>query len=96
MEKALSAEADQDKRTVNIDPGYLDLAKLVVASTKDASYRVYLKDGIYAQGMLYYMKNTFTPFEWTYVDYKDSLYISFFNEIRENFRKRPKKSLTSE
>ena len=92
MENKLKRTPDTDKRSVNIDPGYLDLAKLVVASTKDASYRVYLKDGIYAQTMLYYMKNSFHPFEWTYIDYKDETFLSFFNHVREKYKKTQKKN----
>jgi len=37
------------KRTINIDPGYIGLSKLVLATTKDYSHRIYLKDGIYGE-----------------------------------------------
>jgi hypothetical protein len=42
------------KRVVNIDPGYLALSKIVLASTKDFSHRIYLSDGIYAEITLLY------------------------------------------
>ena len=35
-------------RPVNLDPGYLTLSKLVLATTKDYAHRIYLRDGIYA------------------------------------------------
>ncbi len=82
-----SETSKSGKRVFNIDPGYLDLAKLVVASTKDATYRVYIKNGIFAQGMLYFANNSYRPWEWTYRDYKEDFSIEFFNETREIYRK---------
>jgi hypothetical protein len=71
------------KRRINIDPGYLDMAKLVLASTKDYMHRIYLDRGIYAEVTLYYQKNSFKSWEWTYRDYATAEYISIFNTIRE-------------
>ncbi len=70
-------------RLINIDPGYLDMAKLVLASTKDYNHRIYLNKGIYAEITLFYQNKTFTPREWTYPDYKSGDYIEVFNRIRE-------------
>lgn len=75
------------KRIFNIDPGYLDLSKLVVASTKDATYRIYIKNGIFAQGMLYFASNSYRPWEWTYSDYRENFSVEFFNKVREIYRK---------
>jgi hypothetical protein len=80
LEKKLSSEG---LRSVNIDPGYLDLAKLVLASTKDFSHRIYLNRGIWAEVTLVYQGKTFKPWEWTYPDYRSAEYISIFNRIRE-------------
>lgn len=71
------------RRAVNIDPGYLDSAKLVLASTKDYRHRIYLSRGIYAEITLFYQNKTFKPWEWTYPDYKTDEYIALFNRIRE-------------
>lgn len=70
------------KRTVNIDPGYLDLSKLVLASTKNYKHRLYLNSGIYAEVTLFYENKSFRSWEWTYPDYKTSEYIAIFNRIR--------------
>jgi hypothetical protein len=83
LEKRFSRDG---RRTVNIDPGYLDLSKLIVASTKDATYRVYLGDGIYAQAMLRYERNSFCPWPWAYPDYKTDTALAFFNRVRNSFK----------
>jgi hypothetical protein len=80
----LEERSSQDKkRRINIDPGYLDMAKLLLASTKDYKHRIYLDCGIYAEITLYYQKNSFKSWEWTYRDYATGEYISIFNTIRE-------------
>ncbi len=71
-----------DRRRVNLDPGYVSAAKLVLASTKDHIHRIYLKDGIYAETTLRMEKKTFRPWQWTYPDYRTEKYIEIFNEIR--------------
>ncbi len=76
------------KRRVNIDPGYITPSKLVLATTKDGSYRVYLDKGIYAQPMLYFEKGTFHPWTWAYPDYKDHSSIAFFTEVRNRFQEK--------
>ena len=75
------------RRTVNIDPGYLDLAKLVLFSTKDYSHRIYLGKGIFAESTLFYKDKTFTPWPWTYPDYTTKDYINIFNSIRDIYKK---------
>jgi len=71
------------KRQVNIDPGYVDLAKLVLASTKDYAHRIYLRKGIFAEATLNYRSNSFSPNDWTYPDYRSQEYIDIFNKIRK-------------
>ena len=75
-----------DARCVNLDAGYLCLAKLVLASTKDHAHRIYLRDGIYAEITLRYYRKTFQAWEWTYPDYRLPKYIAIFNKIREIYR----------
>ncbi len=71
------------RRLINIDPGYLGLSKLILASTKDYKHRVYLNKGIYAEATLFYRNKDFKFWEWTYPDYKTAEYIAIFNKIRE-------------
>lgn len=80
----------QGLRAINIDPGYLNLAKFILASTKDYRHRVYLNRGIYAEITLFYQNKSFTAWEWTYPDYKTSDYIAVFNRIREIYAEQVK------
>lgn len=76
-----------DARRVNLDVGYICLAKLVLASTKDHAHRIYLSDGIYAEITLRFYRKTFQPWEWSYPDYRSPTYIAIFNQIRKIYRK---------
>jgi hypothetical protein len=72
-------------RPVNIDPGYLMLGKLVLASTKDRAHRIYLRDGIYAEECLYYVAG-WQSRPWTYPDYQRADYQQFFDQVRERLK----------
>ena len=74
------------KRDVNIDPGYLTGAKVVLVTTKNFQHRIYLRKGIYAEVTLCYKKGTFTPWEWTYKDYRREESIDFFNRVRNLYK----------
>ena len=77
------AENETTRRRVNLDPGYVSAAKLVLASTKDHAHRIHLQNGIYAENTLKYRDKTFQPWEWTYPDYRTPAYIEIFNQIRQ-------------
>jgi hypothetical protein len=74
--------ARNKRRLVNIDPGYVDCAKLVLASTKDFRHRILIGRGIYAEVTLYYQGKSFRSWELTYPDYRTQEYIDIFNSIR--------------
>ena len=74
------------RRLVNIDPGYLDLAKVILASTKDYCHRVYLNKGIFAEVTLSFREKSFTPNQWSYPDFKKKEYIDIFNQIRAIYK----------
>lgn len=76
----------EGRRKANLDPGYLNLSTIVLATTKDASYRVYLGERIYAEPTLFFRKRQFRPFEWTYSDYRVEESLRFFGEMRRIFR----------
>lgn len=78
---------DSDKRRINIDPGYIDGAKIILASTKNFSHRIYLSKGIYGEVTSIYKGKNFHFLEWTYPDYKAEDAISFFLEARNKHLK---------
>ena len=69
-------------RTINLDPGYLALSKIILASTKDFSHRIYLSNGIYAEITVQYKNKTFSALPWTYPDYICPQAIKFFTQLR--------------
>ncbi len=81
---------EEIKRKVNLDPGYLTLHKFILASTKNGPARIYLKKGIYAEITLRFIKKSYHPLEWTYQNYQTESYISFFNKVREVYKKQIK------
>ena len=77
--------AVEGRRRVNLDPGYLSLAKLVLATTKNHGHRIYLGSGIYAEVTLAYRDGGFRPWPWTYPDYATSRYCELFAAIRRRY-----------
>ena len=73
-------------RPLNADPGYLTLAKLVLATTKDHAHRLYLRDGIYAEVTLFFHQRQWRPHPWTFPDYARDDYRAFFLDCRDYLR----------
>jgi len=71
-----------DRRRLNLDPGYLDASKLVLASTKNQAHRIYLTQGIYAEVTLLFHHGTFHPFVYTYADYQWPETHTFLRQVR--------------
>lgn len=69
-------------RPVNLDPGYLTLAKLVLASAKNYAHRIHLHDSIYAEVTLQYRQGRFHTLPWTFPDYGSGRYDAFFLDAR--------------
>ncbi len=77
-----------DKRTVNLDPGFLSQENICLATTKPYSHRIYLSRGIWAEITLIYKKNSYQTLEWTYPDYASDELIRIFHELRELYKGR--------
>jgi len=73
---------DGNGRRVNLDPGYLDSFKVVLASTKNASQRIYLDRGIYAEATLLYHSGGFHGLPYTYPDYLWAETLAFLSQLR--------------
>lgn len=71
------------RRPVNIDPGYINGSKLVLASVKDHSHKIYLRDGIYADMVLNFTRGAWQPHEKTFPDFRAPRYHTFLIQARE-------------
>ncbi len=72
-------------RRLNIDPGYVCLEHMILATTKAYTHRPYLRDGIYADLTLIYRRGSFQPLEWTYPDYRQVEVLGLFNQFRKRY-----------
>jgi hypothetical protein len=88
----IEIEFSSPNRIINLDPGYISKAKLVLATTKDYQHRLYLGQGIYAEVTLRFRQGKFEPYEWTYPDYQTPEYLNIFNQIRSIYSEQIKKS----
>lgn len=79
--------AVEERRIVNIDPGYINSAKLVLATTKDFSHRIYLGKGVFAETTLYFSNGDFCAFPTTFPDYCTDGYRGIFCSIRLIYQK---------
>jgi hypothetical protein len=77
--------AVKGKRRVNIDPGYLLSERFVLATGKNFTHRIYLREGIYADLTLIYSKGRFRSLDWTYPDYAGEEIIVFLKSIRDRY-----------
>lgn len=87
------AEGERKGRRVNIDPGYLDAGKVVLASTKNSVHRIYLRSGIYGEVTLLFQSGSFQPFAYTYSDYLWPETLSFFATLRSLYLRQLKQDL---
>lgn len=76
------------ERPVNIDPGYVDLARVVLASTKDHAHRLYLGRGIHGEITLAFREKAWRTMPWTYPDYALPESLAFFSVVRERLHQR--------
>jgi hypothetical protein len=81
--------AREGRRRVNIDPGYMDFYKLVLASAKFQGQKIYLGKGVYADPTLYYDKG-WRPCDWAFPDFKSGRYDEFLTGVRRSYKNKIK------
>ena len=77
-------------RKVNLDVGYVDYDKVVLASAKYGIHKIYLENGIYADLALHYEKGKFIPYHWAFMDFRSPEYYPFFLKIRAIYKSQVK------
>ena len=76
-----------EPRPLNLDPGYVTEAKLVLASTKDRDHRIYLAHGIFAENTLFFSGGAWQNRAWTYPNYQRPDYHQFLDRCRDYYRR---------
>ncbi len=88
-----SQYSDGESRRVNLDPGYVTAAKLVLATAKDFAHRIYVGEGIYGDVQFRYRQGRFEAGKWTYPDYQSEPALSFILQVRKIFMKEEKNNV---
>ncbi len=83
LERELAAGPN---RQVNIDPGILSQERFVLATGKNFTHRIYLRDGIYGDLTLMYHKGGYQPLPWTYPDYREPEFLGWLAFLRKKLK----------
>lgn len=86
LERDFAGRSDGPARPINLDPGYIEESKLVLASMKPFSHRIYLARGVWAEVTLMYRKGRWEPLPWTFPDYASGRYDAFLSGARSKLR----------
>ena len=86
MEQEMAPLSKTVRRPVNLDPGYLEQAKVILASTKNFYHRIHLGNGIFGEVTMHFQNGAWHFFPWTYPDYQSQDYQDFFLKIRQIYR----------
>lgn len=84
---ALEKEWERDgRRLFNLDPGYITQERLVLATGKNFSHRVYLSRGIWADLTLIFHGGDWFDLPWTFPDYATSEIKAHLTRLREMYK----------
>jgi hypothetical protein len=84
IEERFAADTD---RSANIDPGYMDYHKIVLASFKQGPQKIYLDEGVYADPIMLFQHGEFVSLPWTFPDFKAGYYTGDLTAIRRIYKK---------
>ncbi|UCE98657.1 MAG: DUF4416 family protein [Planctomycetota bacterium] len=84
LEKKLAKRLNVDlARPVNLDPGVIEPSKLILATTKNYSHRIYIGQKMYAEVTLIFDRGNWQSLPYTYPDYRQECYHNFFDKVRK-------------
>ena len=72
-------------RRINLDPGFINHGRLMLATTKGAGFRIPLARGIYTELTLYWARGAWQKLPWTYRDYQSERVQGFITEVRRKY-----------
>lgn len=91
----IEAEFSVDgKRKINLDPGFINHGRLMLATTKETGFRIPLKDGIYTELTLFWARGGWQKFPWSYRDYQSERVQRFITEVRKSYLAERRKNIT--
>jgi hypothetical protein len=93
MERILS---ENGNRRINLDPGFINHGRLMLATTKNAGFRIPLKNGIYTELTLFWAKGEWHKLPWSYRDYQSERVQRFLTEVRKIYLNQRKNMKTTE
>ena len=82
--------SDENGRKINLDPGFINSGRFMLATTKDSGFRVPLKRGIYTELTLFWARGEWHKFPWTYRDYQTKKVQDFLASVRKTYLKQRK------
>ena len=78
-------------RLINLDPGLMSHGRFMLSTTKNASFRIPLKRGIYTEMTLIYARGKWQKLIWTYQDYQSKTVLDFLEKVRRKYLKQRQK-----
>ena len=88
--------AIDNNRKINLDPGFINHGRLMLATTKKAGFRIPLKRGIYTELTLFWAKGAWHKLPWSYRDYQSELVQKFITKVRAKYLAQRKDILKNE
>ena len=88
--------SENGKRKINLDPGFINHGRLMLATTKETGFRVPLKDGIYTELTLFWARGGWQRFPWSYRDYQSERVQKFITEVRRSYLAERRKNITNQ
>ena len=84
------------KRKINLDPGFINHGRLLLATTKETGFRIPLKDGIYTELTLFWARGGWQKLPWTYRDYQSERVQKFITRVRQSYLIERRKNITKQ
>jgi hypothetical protein len=74
-----------ERRLANLDPGYVARERLVLATGKNFTHRIYLDQGIYGDLTLIFGRGNWRPLPWSYPDYVQGELPALLGLVRQKY-----------
>ena len=94
---ALELELAVDgNRKINLDPGFINHGRLMLATTKKAGFRIPLKRGIYTELTLFWARGAWQKLPWSYRDYQSERVQKFITKVRKSYLAERRENITKQ